>query len=129
MSYWSDQKYGTGVKGLWAWGLSRLRAAAMPCSAALVRCSIRIDASNRGLCQRATSPAAYTFGAARQYASHTTPSRSVSPLPASHSVLGREPMATRILSPATISPAVSRTPCSVTSVTVTPVRSRTPRSR
>jgi len=101
MSYWSDQKYGTGENGLRASGLRRLRAAAMPRSAAFVRCSMRIGTPNSGLRQRATPPAAYTFRAASQNSSHTTPSPSNRPLPTSHSVFGSEPIATNTSSAST----------------------------
>ena len=58
---WSLQKNGTGAYGVGvppAASASRLRAAAAPCSAALVQCSTRISSPYSSFGQRAMSPAA-----------------------------------------------------------------------
>ena len=110
--------------------LIRLLPARKPCSTAFVQCSTRICSSNRGLCQRATSPAAYTPGAARQVASHTMPPSSVSPDDCSHPVAGSTPTPTTTRSASTVLPSESltrstRSPPSKPS-TPTPHRRSTP---
>lgn len=55
----SDQNRGTGVNGRASRGLSRVSAACLPISTALIQCSTRRDvSSNSRLGQLATSPAA-----------------------------------------------------------------------
>ena len=113
---------------------SRRRAAATPCSVALVQCSSRMSSpSNSGFGQRATSPAATTPGAASSVSSHTTPLSSVSPEPSSQSVSGTTPTPTTTTSASTALPSSSRTrstlPSPSIAATPTPRRRSTPWSR
>ena len=83
-SYCSLQKNGTGEYGVGRLAVAASRerfvAASAPCSAAFVQCSTRISSSKSGLCQRATSPAAYTSGRpAFRSAPQTTPSSDLEP--------------------------------------------------
>ena len=80
-SYWSDQKYGTDEKLVDASGpASAFSAACTACSTALVQCSIRGESPCHRFATRATSPAAYTSGAASPEPLQTMPLSSVRPL-------------------------------------------------
>src|SRR5687767_11849008 len=133
-SYWSDQKYGTDEKLEDASGpASAFSAACTACSTALVQCSIRAESPSHRLATRATSPAAYTSGAASPEPAQTMPLSIVRPLPSSHSVFGVTPMPTTTTSASIREPSESATPATRDSprtlVTTTPVRRSTPWSR
>ena len=131
-SYWSDQKYGTGAKSTASPGpASSRRAAAAPCSTALLQCSTRMVSPNRLLGQRAMSPAATTPGAeVAQVASQTTPLSRVIPDDSCQPVSGTTPMPTTTTSASTTEPSPRRTPVTRPSpskpATVTPQRRSTP---
>src|SRR5947209_13548108 len=124
-SYWSDQKYGTDEKLVSAAGpASAFSAACTACSTALVQCSIRGESPCHRFATRATSPAAYTCGAASPKPLQTMPLLSVRPLPSSHSMLGVTPMPTTTTSAWIREPSESEIPVTrdspQTSVTATP---------
>ena len=77
-SYWSDQKYGTAAYGS---GSNRLRPTCVPCSAAFVQCSIRIELAVRHRMRPDgdVSRGPHVRGGLRNVASHTTPRSSVRP--------------------------------------------------
>ena len=115
LSNWSLQKNGTDSNGsgvVPASSASRFRAAAAPCSLALVQCSTRISSRrpsavrNAPFGQRAQSPAVYTPGTpAESVGPHTTPSRKVRPLPSNQPIDGVTPMPTSTVSASTLVPS------------------------